>query len=585
MSFWKLGVVSLLGALGCSADDSGAAAEAGTEDSGGSTGRTTSAATDAGESEGSADVGENTAETGTSIGTGDDTGGDDAPVAWQLDEGHYYAAVMDPVVIYPRPDSEVGEWARHRWAHPGVEFRIPAAVVQGGAWPFLYELVDGPPGATVGQTLEWEGDRMVAGADYGVVSWTPPDTAQGSTVDFHIRVTDQEGTTVDAQWTTTVDSERFVFVAMDGDDAADGSIDDPLATASGWYRDEPSDATYADHLVYFRGGNYAPRGAPDNNNNFRMEAGVKPMSIMGFPGEDVTFDATGSSWTFQNGTNDVYFSGIHFNGSKLEQPDGAPIRNARMIGFYGTSNHQRITFFDNRVSNIEPGNPLDDSFGNDNPAFVWRPSTGAVRGEYWAFVNNEFETAGPRTSNGPSCVSLSCVSHVVYENNRVVAWAGTGTFFDKANNDYVTQRNNDLWLVGTRDGSLGHGLGAGMSGSYDPDHRPGYFETCWNRIQTPNTGVSQLAVQVGLSADPDNGPVWLYRNSIRGNVAFVRIDRFEATADRNVIQGEYVQQGADVVGAGDNYENADWTAEVFDAQGWLAGEAADVVGTHGADVR
>ena len=562
--------------------------ESGSEMSGADTGSSTAAvgSTGPGGETGSGSSGGPSEGTSSSSGqAGESTGEPEPEVEWELDEGHFYPAVMEPVVVYPRADDETQSWARHRWAHPDIEYRIPAAVVQGGAWPFRYELLEGPPGAQVGETLHWEGERMVADEDYGVLSWTPTAADAGQSFGFVVRVTDQEGTQVEARWTTTVDATRFVFMAPDGDDAASGSVDAPLQTVAGWYRDDPADDSFADRLVYVREGNYTPVGSPTNNENLRMEVGRKPMTVMAVPGERVVFDASRASWTYWEGTEDVFFAGIEFDGSKIEQPDGSMVRNARVVSFYGAQNHDRITFFENTVRNLQPGHPDEPMVGNDNPAFVWRPSSSSNRGHHWAFVGNHFDTAGPRTSNGPSAVSLSCVSYVVYERNRVENWASTGTFFDKANNDHVTQRNNDLWHVAADGGSLGHGLGAGMSGSYDENHAPGYFETCWNRIRSRDMGVQELAVQVGLSSEPGDGPAWLYRNSIRGKVAFVRLENFEAVADRNVLQGGYVQSGEVAAAEGDNVEILDWDAAPFDADGWLTETVGEARGTHGADVR
>ncbi|NOY92429.1 MAG: hypothetical protein GXP55_14640 [Deltaproteobacteria bacterium] len=513
------------------------------------------------------------------------------PADFHLPAGHFHPAIVEPVVVYPRPDSETNDYARHRWAYPGIEYRIPGAVVQGGAWPFYYELIDGPPGATIGAQLVMRGEVRVAPDDYGVIRWTPRSEDEGATFDFHVRVTDQEDSVVDALWTVTVDSSHFIFVSETGDDSNPGTIDRPFATTAGWYHGDVNDTTYAGKLVYYRGGNYQPVGAASRKENLPIEAGKKPMSFMAYPGENVVFDATRANWTFWARCDDVFFSGIHFDGSKLVQPDGTPIRNSRNIAFYGERNEHRITFFENRVSNIQPGNPADDRFGNDNPAFVWRPSTHAVRGSNWVFVNNVFDGSGPFRGNGPSAVSLSCVSYIVYEGNIVRNWEGTGTFYDKSNADHVTERNNDLWAATSGGAALGHAMGAGMSDSYDPSHNPGYFEVCWNRIRVDRTrlpsGVTVgMAIQVGLGSTPGDGPAAVYRNSIYGSVWFNRVANYEGIAEGNVIQGELRQDAPAIVGAGDNFYTDDLTETVFDADGALTGAVrASYLGTHGAEVQ
>lgn len=486
---------------------------------------------------------------------------------------------MAPTVVYPRADSETNAHARHRWAHPDVEYRIPGAVVQGGAWPFRYELLEGPTDATIGSELSLVGEVQVAGPDYGIVRWTPAASEEGQQFDFRVGVTDQDGTTVEATWSVTVDASRFLFVAPSGDDGGAGTIAAPLQSAAGWYGGDADDATHAGKLVYFREGQFTPLGDPSSNDNLRIEADTKPLSFMAYPGESVVFDSTGANWTFWDGCDDVFFSGIHFEGSKLSQPDGTPIRNARTVAFYGTGNQHRITFFENTVSDIEPGNPADADFGNDNPAFVWRPSTGTQRGSNWAFVNNTFDTAGPRRSNGPSCVSLSCVGFVVYEGNEVRDWEGTGTFFDKSNNDHVTQRNNDLWSVGDL---LGHALGAGLGNSYDPTHLPGEFETCWNRIRTEGDAIS-----VGRGAD-GAGPVFAFRNSVQGDVWYsdTEVRDYEAFVEGNAIQGELLIGAPAVFATGDNHVVDPSAPALFDDEGSLTGAArAELLGTHGAEVQ
>ena len=507
------------------------------------------------------------------------------PGEWRLAPGHFHPAAMPMTLVYPRPDSETSAHARHRWAHPGVEYRIPAAVIQGGAWPFFYELIEAPESARVGAQLAHTGDTQVAGPDYGVVRWTPRASDEGSTFAFAVRVTDQEGATAEARWTVAVDASRFLFVSPSGAPGNPGTIDAPMRDVADWYRGDAADATFAGRLVYFRGGDYTPFGLADNG-NLRMLADTKPMTFMAYPGEVATLDATRGSWTFSTGADDVFFSGLHFVGSKVAQPDGSPVANARNIGFYGTANHDRVTFFEVTAEDIAPG-----ATGNDNPAFVWRPSSGARRGHYWAFVNNTFDTAGPQTSNGPRPVSLSCVSYVVYEGNTVVDWHGTGIFGDKASVDHETQRNNDLWEVARTVDGPGYGLGATTSNSYDPSHMTGHVEVTWNRIRLPMTrpsgpwAISYARGSIG-SAEP-RGPMWAYRNSVFGSIAVWGSDGIETHFEGNVVQGT-TWRGADAsVVAAANHWVMDVDAEVFDdASGALVGVAReDLLGTFGAEVR
>ena len=100
---------------------------------------------------------------------------------WQLPSGYFETAVMPLRVVYPRPNTETQTFARHRHAYPGLQYRIPISI-QGGAYPFRFEVVEGPSGMVVGET--------VGATDYGVVTWTP--SAAGGPYNVVIRVTDQD---------------------------------------------------------------------------------------------------------------------------------------------------------------------------------------------------------------------------------------------------------------------------------------------------------------------------------------------------------------------------------------------------------
>src|SRR6188508_355199 len=106
--------------------------------------------------------------------------------SWKLAVGHS-EGYMTPVIVHPRPDSETGAYARHRNAYPGQPYAVPI-VVQGGAWPFYYELLEGPPGSSIGNQLLKVGDKLLPLDDYGILNIRNP--VEG-TYSISIRVTDQ----------------------------------------------------------------------------------------------------------------------------------------------------------------------------------------------------------------------------------------------------------------------------------------------------------------------------------------------------------------------------------------------------------
>lgn len=95
-----------------------------------------------------------------------------------LAAGHWVAAQLPMMVIFPRPDSETNSYARPHWAfwdgqHP-VKDVIPI-IVQGGAYPYVFTLLSGPPGASIAQNYWVPGTTptQMYAAGYGDFTWTP----------------------------------------------------------------------------------------------------------------------------------------------------------------------------------------------------------------------------------------------------------------------------------------------------------------------------------------------------------------------------------------------------------------------------
>ena len=91
-------------------------------------------------------------------------------------------------------------------------------MLQGGSWPFVYELLDAPAGASLGRN---HGD-----ANYGILRWTP--SANGA-FNFTVRVRDQDGGSVQFSWSGVVSSSwaRFVDANNGSDASGNGSVSAP----------------------------------------------------------------------------------------------------------------------------------------------------------------------------------------------------------------------------------------------------------------------------------------------------------------------------------------------------------------------
>src|SRR4051812_34834353 len=130
-----------------------------------------------------------------------------APADFLLPAGHS-EGYLAPVITYPRPDSETAATARHRINYPGQPYRIPVAVAF-GAWPFRYELLTAPTGMTIGSQLQSSGGELVAGPDYGVITWAQPTAGSHS---VSVKVTDQTSVVQTVSFTLSVSASGWVFL-------------------------------------------------------------------------------------------------------------------------------------------------------------------------------------------------------------------------------------------------------------------------------------------------------------------------------------------------------------------------------------
>jgi hypothetical protein len=154
---------------------------------------------------------------------------------WQLEAGHFEPSNFALAAVYPLAGASAN--ARHKWACPSSKYEVPIGVHR-GAWPYKYELLD-DGGATwldiEAETLAFNAGTGVweVGDGYGWLSGTAP--ASGGPWDVVVRVTDQEGSTLDLSWTITLDATRFGFVdpASGSDSTGDGSAGNPFASPKG----------------------------------------------------------------------------------------------------------------------------------------------------------------------------------------------------------------------------------------------------------------------------------------------------------------------------------------------------------------
>jgi hypothetical protein len=126
--------------------------------------------------------------------------------SWQLASGYFAPAVMPLTLVRPAAAANVvGFYCADYYGYVGrqAEVRI---TLQGGAWPYIFEIVSAPTGATISNDPT---DKE----NYGVLKFTPG--ANGSS-SISINVTDQAGTSLNIAWTFTTSTDWAVFISPTG---------------------------------------------------------------------------------------------------------------------------------------------------------------------------------------------------------------------------------------------------------------------------------------------------------------------------------------------------------------------------------
>ncbi|MEJ2612154.1 MAG: hypothetical protein P8179_19310 [Candidatus Thiodiazotropha sp.] len=437
-------------------------------------------------------------------------------IDFPLPEKNYVPAKMPMHPVYPRSDTETQEHARHRWAHPDFRYEIPIGV-QGGAWPFKYEIISGPPGSTIGQMY---GDK-----NYGVVTWIP--TASSGKVTFTIRVTDQELNTIDLSWSTTIDASQFLFIQDGWTGAKKGTISEPLEDVSDWYLDSDSDSTYANKIIVFRDGLYKLQGDPSKNNNVSINSGIKTPSLIGYPNEVPRIDCSSSRIFTRNGSSlkDIYIAGIRWEHARQDVP------NAHF--FWLTGNTQRDTFWKNYFYDMGPG-----TVGNDNTNAVFVSETSTLK-EHFLFKHNTLDSITNGVGNNSGYFDLYIVNYVLMEENTAKNCITGHGFWAKDTTNFITIRGNNAY-----ENNRGAQIVVGMA-SDAQFGAPHDYEICWNRVVLPTGNSNQLLMQFSTENlwPGQHYNEYIYRNTFvngRTEIRFVGAEKIEA--DANVIVSDALKR-------------------------------------------
>jgi len=386
-------------------------------------------------------------------------------------------------------------------------YEIPIGV-QGGAWPFKYEITSGPSWLSVGQ---YYGDNQ-----YGVVHGTPGATGSYPVT---VRVTGADNVNyVDVQFTvqsnisnSAIVDAQFVFVQDGYAGTKVGTISQPLATIPDWWGASISDSAYHNKIVVCRGGNYTATMPPaENNGNMRLQASTKTCQIIGFPGETVIWDmSTAKIFDDSTASNDLFVSGITFINARND------LANAHYFWLTGTTN--RATFWKNTFKDMLHGTAGDDNTG---PIFI---ATTATVKNYILIQDNICENVINGGFNGTYFTVFRASNVLIHNNTALDCTTGTG-INAKGTVANVTIRANQLWdnVTGIQ---LGIGYGS-EAGEIPHDH-----EICWNNALCPGN-VIQFVNSNTYTGQSYN--TYLYRNTLQGasgTCQYVGAENFETDAN------------------------------------------------------
>jgi hypothetical protein len=434
--------------------------------------------------------------------------------AWILPADHSIS-IVPMMVIYPHPDAGVN--ARHLWAHTAFEYRIPVGV-RGGAYPYRYELLSHPPGATIGEemdrTIDPDTNQTIhtPGEFYGVIRWTPGGAPR--TESFSVLVTDQNGDTKQLDWDVAVDDTKFTIIDSSvGASNPAGTWANPLKTIDDWQLGSDTDNTYVNQIIVFKSGTYpftATHYWSDRNRySIQFAGSYKSRAIIGVPDAYPKIIMDTGSWTLGDGnSNDLFIAGLDFDGYQItpnQEKDSVHI-DAGKPGY-------RQTFFDNIHQNMELG-----TVGDDNPGALVAlgDATTGVGINYLYSCRNTYERMHLSGRNGSFTDIYNCSDLLIEHETATVGNATSFGYLFKTPRDSITLRHNEI---------DNNGYAIYFSMALDPGSKPPGIENnefCYNKTARYVTaGSSCLAISIG-SSGVEGGNNSAYRNTFIGGPSAAR---------------------------------------------------------------
>ena len=498
---------------------------------------------------------------------------------WLLSASNYVAAKMPMAITFPLNSlASADSYAKN--AYTGVRWNIPI-IIQGGAWPFKYEIVSngGATGLTIGAELDRTIDGLTGrtlhkvGADYGVLSLPSPSAGAYS---ITVRVTDQELNTIDVPISLTVGTAKWLFVDPVGgnDSTGTGAIGAPFKTIGKIHGDSNLTTTYSGYRVYLRAGTTPLDGMATNNNNYNATGTNNPVQFIGYPGESVVLEAY-EGWFNLSAADDFYLGDLTYQYAAAYSPGGGTVPIYMVNSFSGSD---RSSYFNVDFKDFK-GNPFNSGSGNTSILYI------AGGGTLNTGVSHCSLSGQTGTFIDWYATDYSVVEHLDISNVTTGTDDGSSRaiMFLKDSPDHVTLRDCNIWdsISWTETNNYG-GIGIyGQAGATN-------VEIAYCTLLAPFASGRAGAIynwgnnsEAGLIEN-----IYLYRNSVKerfyweGGTSYTNFAAGEEVHESNVLDTGAMPSNVQISSSG----NVD-SATYFDASMLLTGASrTNYLGTKGAEV-
>jgi hypothetical protein len=407
-------------------------------------------------------------------------------------------------------------------------------------------------------------------------------------------VTDQDGNSVEVEWTVSVDDTAFVFIDSVGgnDTTGAGTKASPWASVHKIMGASYSETTYQQKVLVFRTGTYALQSETNRHTGTSHMSGCnaiehnKPRAWIGYPGETVVID---TSTAYCCIGADSFVGNLIFDGTTSGKDDAYHLEQ-------NDYTDSRITIFENTFRNLEYG-----AVGGSNASAIYIAGIeDTAEKEYLLIHGNRFTDIGTSSgvaTVGPQTWTTYWMKDILAQKNVIDNCTLKYGGMFKNGSAYVCCRDNVAWDTVDSDRGIFNLRAMNIADAVGTNPAR-YMEVCYNLMK--NSGTDNWSV--GIFVDPGtakttDGDYYIYRNTmVVPAIAVASIKNSESDGthsgpidiEQNVLIDPgavyYQPSGTMDVGTGDA-ANLTGTTGVVDANGALTGtDRMNYLGIRGYEV-